>query len=120
MKEHSIYCPATPYCCSPPSRPEWIHSKGVYLEPKTGGEVKISGFYNNKQTNKKLKIDDDVSTIPPNPVRESIWSRFSFDLLVEAAFFELPNRSLGNPSQASGTSKRTIGRPKVNSLIISH
>ena len=27
--------------------------KGVYFEPRVGGEVRICGFYNNKQTNKQ-------------------------------------------------------------------
>jgi len=34
------------------ARPEWIYShwQGVYFKLKTGGEVRIFGFYNNKQT----------------------------------------------------------------------
>ena len=34
--------------------PEWIYSQGVYFEPKTGGQVRIFGFYNKKQTNKQI------------------------------------------------------------------
>ena len=34
--------------------PEWIHSQGGYFEPRAGGEVKIFGFYTNKQ-NKQTK-----------------------------------------------------------------
>jgi len=34
-------------------RPEWIYSLGFYFEPKARGEVKIFGFYKNKQKNKK-------------------------------------------------------------------
>jgi len=45
-----------------------------------------------------LKYDDDVSTIPPNPVRESIWSRLSFTLLLQGRFFQLQNRSWVAPS----------------------
>jgi len=32
--------------------PEWIYSQGVYFEPRAGGEVKMFGYYTNKQTNK--------------------------------------------------------------------
>ena len=32
------------------TRPEWIYSQGVYFELIAGGEVRIFGFYNNKQT----------------------------------------------------------------------
>jgi len=28
--------------------PEWIYSQRVYFEPKTGGEVRLFGFYNKK------------------------------------------------------------------------
>ena len=44
------------------------------------------------------KYDDDVATIPPNLVRESIWSRFSFAVLSGGRFFQLPNRSWVAPS----------------------
>ena len=37
------------------TRPERIHFQGFYFEPKAGGEIKIFGFYNNKQTNKIKK-----------------------------------------------------------------
>ena len=33
----------------------WIYSQGVYFPPRAGGEARIFGFYNNKQTNKKTK-----------------------------------------------------------------
>jgi len=33
--------------------PEWIYSQVLYFEPRAGGEVRIFGFYNNKQINKK-------------------------------------------------------------------
>jgi len=35
------------------SGPEWIYSQGFYFEPRTGGEVRIFGCYNNKRTNKE-------------------------------------------------------------------
>jgi len=35
------------------TRPEWICSLEFYFESREGDEVKISGFYNNKQTNKQ-------------------------------------------------------------------
>jgi len=35
------------------ARPEWICSLGFYFEFRAGGEVRISGFYNNKQANKQ-------------------------------------------------------------------
>jgi len=31
---------------------EWIYSQGFYFEATAGGEVRIVGFYNNKQTKK--------------------------------------------------------------------
>ena len=31
------------------TRPKWIYSQGVYIEPKTGVEVRIFGFHNQKQ-----------------------------------------------------------------------
>jgi len=34
-------------------QPEWIYSQGFYSGARAGGEVRIFGFYNNKQTNKK-------------------------------------------------------------------
>jgi len=34
-------------------RSEWIYSRWFYFEAKVGGEVRIGGFYNNKQTNQK-------------------------------------------------------------------
>jgi len=37
------------------TRPEWIYSQGFYFEPKAGGEVRILGFYNNKQITKEQK-----------------------------------------------------------------
>jgi len=40
-----------------------------------------------------LKIDDNVSTMSPNQVRESIWSRFSFALSAGRRFLRLPNCS---------------------------
>jgi len=39
------------------------------------------------------KYDAEVSTIPPNPVRNSIWSSFSLTLLSGGRFFRLSNRS---------------------------
>ena len=46
------------------TRPEWIYSKGVYLEPRAGGKDRILGLYKNrqtknqtnKQTNKKVPL----------------------------------------------------------------
>jgi len=32
--------------------PEWIYSQGFHFKPRAGGEVRIFGFYNNKQKNK--------------------------------------------------------------------
>jgi len=36
------------------TRPEWMYSwaKGFYVESRAGGEVRIFGVYNNKQTDK--------------------------------------------------------------------
>jgi len=36
-------------------RPDFIYSQGFYFEPRAGGEVKIFGFFNNKQRNKKTQ-----------------------------------------------------------------
>jgi len=33
-----------------PTRPEWIYSQGFYFEPRVGGDVRMIGVYNNKQT----------------------------------------------------------------------
>jgi hypothetical protein len=33
--------------------PEWIFSQGFYFDAKSGRKVRIFGFYNNKQANKK-------------------------------------------------------------------
>jgi len=40
---------------------EWIYSQGFYFEPRAGGEVRIFGVYNNKQTNKQTNKTHDVS-----------------------------------------------------------
>ena len=45
-----------------------------------------------------LRIYDYVSKIPPNQVRESMWSWFRFTLLAGGRLFELPNRSWIAPS----------------------
>jgi len=38
------------------TRPEWIYSKGVYLEPRAEGKERIFGLYKtNKQTNKQTR-----------------------------------------------------------------
>ena len=42
--------------------PRWMYSQRVYFEPTVGGEVRIFGFYTNKQTNKKSKEDPPPST----------------------------------------------------------
>jgi len=34
-------------------QPKWIYTQGFYFEPRAGGEVRIFGFYNNKETNKE-------------------------------------------------------------------
>jgi len=47
------------------------------------------------------KYDDDVATIPPNLVCESIWSSFSVAVLSGSCFFQLPNRSWVTPSPLS-------------------
>ena len=46
-----------------------------------------------------------VHTPPPTPVRESIWSRFTFALL-SGHFFQLPNRSCVAPSRGWRLSKK--------------
>jgi len=33
--------------------PEWIYSQKFNFEPRPGGELKIFGFYNNKEKRKK-------------------------------------------------------------------
>jgi hypothetical protein len=38
------------------TQPEWIHSQGVYFEPRAGGEVRILRFCPNKQTNKQTNM----------------------------------------------------------------
>ena len=35
--------------------PEWIYSQVLYFEPRAGGEVRIVGFYNNKQTKQTVR-----------------------------------------------------------------
>jgi len=35
------------------TRPKWTIFQGFYLEPRAGGEVKIFGLYNNKETKPK-------------------------------------------------------------------
>ena len=37
------------------TQPEWMTSQGVFFEPRAGGELRIVGFYNNKQTNKQTQ-----------------------------------------------------------------
>ena len=44
------------------------------------------------------KYDDNVSTISPTQVSKSIWSRFSFALLLGGLFFQLPKCSWVAPS----------------------
>jgi len=51
------------------TRPECIYSQGVHFEPKAGGEVRIFGFYNNKQTNKKTNKQDPTSSFERRDLR---------------------------------------------------
>jgi len=37
-------------------RPEWMYPQRLYIEPRAGGEERIFGFDNNKQTKKRTKL----------------------------------------------------------------
>jgi len=41
-------------------RPEWIYSQGFYFKSRAGDEVKNFGLYNNKQTKKKRRPEEEL------------------------------------------------------------